>query len=223
MKVFFLGLGYCAQALIRRIPSIEPGGTARSDQRVAELRSAGVEAYLFDGARADPDLENALRRAEAIVVSIPPRGGGGPLDRFAHAIRAAPALRRVVYYSTIGVYGEHGGAWVDETSPTVTRNDRSLARLADEASWTEAGRLRGAALIRPAGAGHLRPQAGEGIPVDILRLPGIYGPDRNALVKLQRGEARRVVSEAALDREIAGELTSPVSYTHLTLPTTERV
>ncbi len=174
MNLFFLGLGYCAQALIRRTPSIEPAGTARSDERVAELRSAGVEAYVFDGARADPGLEDALRRAEAIVVSIPPRGRDGPLDRFAGAIRAAPALRRVVYYSTIGVYGEHGGAWVDETSPTVTLNDRSLARLADEARWTEAGGARGFA-------------------VDILRLPGIYGPGRNALVKLQRGEARRLV------------------------------
>ncbi len=163
VNLFFLGLGYCAQALIRRTPSIEPAGTARSEERVAELRSAGVEAYVFDGARADPGLEDALRRAEAIVVSIPPRRGDGPLDRFAGAIRAAPALRRVVYYSTIGVYGEHGGAWVDETSPTVTRNDRSLARLADEARWTEAGSARGAALIRPAGAGHLLPQAGEGI------------------------------------------------------------
>ena len=174
MKVFFLGLGYCAQALIRRTPSIEPGGTVRSDERVAALRASGVEAYAFDGAHADSGIEDALKRAEAIVVSIPPRGTDGPLDRFADAIRNAPALRRVVYYSTIGVYGEHGGVWVEETSPTVTRNDRSLARLVDEARWIEAGR------------------AG-GLPVDILRLPGIYGPGRNALIKLREGEARRVV------------------------------
>jgi len=174
VKVFFLGLGYCAEALIRRSPSVEPGGTARSDERAAALRASGVEAYVFDAARADPGLEGALKRAEAIVVSIPPGGSDGPLDRLFGAIRTAPALRRVVYYSTIGVYGEHGGAWVDETSPTVTRAERSLARLADEARWTEAGRAGGFA-------------------VDILRLPGIYGPRRNALVKLRQGEARRVV------------------------------
>ncbi len=174
MKVFFFGLGYCAKALIRRTPEIEPSGTARSDERVATLRASGVEAYVFDGARADSGLEDALKRAEAVVVSIPPRGGDGPLDRFAEALRRAPALRRVVYYSTIGVYGEHGGAWVDETSPTVTRNERSLARLADEARWTKAGKAGGFA-------------------VDILRLPGIYGPVRNALVKLRQGEARRIV------------------------------
>ena len=174
MKVFFFGLGYCAEALIRRMPAIEPSGTARSDERVAALRASGVEAYVFDGARADPGLEDALMRAEAIVVSIPPRGPTGRSTGSRLRSRAATALRRVVYYSTIGVYGEHGGAWVDETSPAVTRNERGLARLADEKRWTEAGRARGLAL-------------------DILRLPGIYGPGRNALVKLRQGEARRIV------------------------------
>ena len=45
LNVFFLGLGYSAEALIRRTPSLEPSGTARSDERVAALRAAGVEAY----------------------------------------------------------------------------------------------------------------------------------------------------------------------------------
>jgi len=174
LRVFFFGLGYSAGALIRRTPAIEPSGTARLDERVAQLRAAGVEAYTFDGTRADPGLEAALQRAEAIVVSIPPRGGQGPLDRYAEAIAAAQNLSRIVYFSTVGVYGEHGGGWVDETAATLTRSERGLARLADEARWTEAGRTRG-------------------IAVDILRLPGIYGPGRNALDKLRRGEARRIV------------------------------
>jgi nucleoside-diphosphate-sugar epimerase len=175
VKVFFFGVGYCAEALIRRMASIEASGTARSEGRVAELRARGVDAHLFDGARAGPGLGQALDRAEAAVVSIPPRGAGdGPLDRFAPAIAAAPALRRIVYYSTIGVYGDHAGAWVDETSATLTRSERGLARLKDEARWIEAGRARGT-------------------PVDILRLPGIYGPGRNALARLGQGDARRIV------------------------------
>jgi nucleoside-diphosphate-sugar epimerase len=175
VKVFFFGVGYCAEALIRRTPSIEASGTARSDERVAALRAIGVDAHVFDGVRADPGIEPALKRAEAIVVSIPPRGpGDGPLERFAATIAQAPALRRIVYYSTIGVYGDHGGAWVDETSATLTRSDRGLARLADEARWIETGGARGVA-------------------VDILRLPGIYGPGRNALVRLRAGDVRRIV------------------------------
>ncbi len=174
LRVFFFGLGYCAEALIRRARSIAPSGTARSDARVDALAAAGVDAHVFDGTRAGPGLEAALRRAEAIVVSIPPQVGDGPLDLFASAIAAAPNLARIVYFSTVGVYGEHGGRWVDETAATLTRSERSLARLADEERWTEAGRARGAA-------------------VDILRLPGIYGPGRNAIERLRAGEARRIV------------------------------
>ena len=83
-------------------------------------------------------------------------------------------LRRIVYYSTIGVYGDHAGKWIDETSATLTRTARGLARLEDEARWVAAARARGAE-------------------ADILRLAGIYGPGRNALINLGRGEARRIV------------------------------
>ena len=175
MRVFFFGLGYCARRLIQREPWIEPSGTARSAETVAVLRREGIEAYRFDGAEAEPGLEQALGEAEAIVVSIPPReGAGATLERFGPTIAASRALRRVAYYSTIGVYGDHGGAWVDETSATRTRTARGLARLEDEARWTAAARARGAE-------------------ADILRLAGIYGPGRNALVNLDCGQARRIV------------------------------
>jgi nucleoside-diphosphate-sugar epimerase len=170
-----LGLGYCARRLIQRERWIEASGTARTAEAVPALRREGVEAYQFDGAEAEPGLEQALGKAEAIVVSIPPRdGAGAALDRFGAAIAAAPALRRIVYYSTVGVYGDHNGAWVDERSATQTRTARGQARLEDEARWTAAAKGRGAE-------------------ADILRLAGIYGPGRNALVNLWRGEARRIV------------------------------
>ena len=175
MRVFFFGVGYCARRLIEREPWIEASGTARTAESVAALRRVGVDAYLFDGAHREQGLEKALAKAEAIVVSIPPRDrAGATLERFAAAIAAAPSLRRVLYYSTIGVYGDHAGAWVDEASATRTRTARGLARLEDEARWTAAARDREAE-------------------ADILRLAGIYGPGRNALINLRRGEARRVV------------------------------
>jgi nucleoside-diphosphate-sugar epimerase len=175
LKVFFFGLGYCARRLIQRESWIEASGTTRTADAVNALRRERVEAYRFDGSDAEPGLGQALKKAEAIVVSIPPRdGAGAALERFASAIGAAPALRRIVYYSTIGVYGDHSGGWVDETSTTRTRTARGLARLEDEARWTAAARARGAE-------------------ADILRLAGIYGPGRNTLVNLRRGEARRIV------------------------------
>jgi nucleoside-diphosphate-sugar epimerase len=175
MRIFFFGLGYCARRLIQREPWIEASGTARSAESVAALRREGVEAYAFDGAEAESGLEQALEKSQAIVVSIPPRdGAGAALDRFGPTIAAAPALRRIVYYSTIGVYGDYDGAWIDETSATRARTARGLARIEDEARWTAAARSRGAE-------------------ADMLRLAGIYGPGRNALVNLRRGEARRII------------------------------
>jgi nucleoside-diphosphate-sugar epimerase len=175
MRVFFFGLGYCARRLVQREAWIEASGTARTAEGVAALRREGIEAYQFDGTDAAPGLEQALGAAEAIVVSIPPRDGAkARVDRFGAVIAAAPALRRIVYYSTIGVYGDHAGEWVDETSATRTRTARGRARLEDEARWTAAARTRGAE-------------------ADILRLAGIYGPGRNALVNVRRGEARRII------------------------------
>jgi nucleoside-diphosphate-sugar epimerase len=175
VRVLFFGVGYCARRLVARESWIEASGTARSAEGVAALRAEGVDAYAFDGAHVDPGLERALKKAEAIVVSIPPRDGtGAAVERLKAAINAAADLRRVLYYSTIGVYGDHGGGWVDETSATLTRTFRGLARLEDEARWTAAARARGA---EP----------------DILRLAGIYGPGRNALINLRQGQARRIV------------------------------
>jgi nucleoside-diphosphate-sugar epimerase len=175
VRVFFFGLGYCSRRLIQREPWIEASGTARATEAVNAQRREGVEAYQFDGAKAEPGLEQALGKAEAIVVSIPPRdGAGAALERFASVIAAAPALRRIVYYSTIGVYGDHSGAWIDETSTTWTRTERGRSRLEDEARWMAAAQSRGAE-------------------ADILRLAGIYGPGRNALVNLAHGEARRII------------------------------
>ncbi|HXZ14799.1 MAG TPA: NAD-dependent epimerase/dehydratase family protein, partial [Roseiarcus sp.] len=173
MRVFFFGFGYCAEALTRQTPAIEPAGTARSPEKVDALRAAGIDAHVFDGSRANPGIEAALWCADAVVVSIPP-DPQGPLEAFAPAIGAAPNLARIIYLSTVGVYGDHGGGWIDETAETRTGEARSLARLAEEARWAEAGRARGTA-------------------ADILRLPGIYGAGRNALERLRRGEARRIV------------------------------
>ena len=175
MRVFFFGVGYCARRLIAREPWIEASGTARSAEGVAALRAKGVDAYAFDDAHVDPGLERALKKAEAIVVSIPPRDEtGAAVERLKAANNAAADLRRIVYYSTIGVYGDHGGGWVDETSATLPRTVRGLARLEDEARWTAAARARG-------------------VEADVLRLAGIYGPGRNALVNLRQGQARRIV------------------------------
>ena len=87
---------------------------------------------------------------------------------------ALPRLRWAGYLSTVGVYGDHGGAWVDETAEARPVSKRARQRVAAEAAWLAAG-------------------SSAGLPVAVLRLSGIYGPGRNALVNLERGTARRTV------------------------------
>jgi nucleoside-diphosphate-sugar epimerase len=175
MKIFAFGLGYTVRRVLARFPGAEASGATRTPETVCAWRRAGVDAWTVDDPAERAALEAALRRAETLLVSAPPDEIGDPaLQRFGATIAAAPNLARVVYLSTVGVYGDRGGAWVDEASPPAPDSPRTQQRLAAERQWRAFAEARGARL-------------------DILRLAGIYGPGRNALERLRRGEARRIV------------------------------
>lgn len=176
MSLFVFGIGYTAGHYLReRRGSVQAVGTVRSVEKAGALRRAGVHALLFDGDGAtDAAVEPALRGATRLLVSVQPGRAGDPvLARFAASIERAPHLASIVYLSTIGVYGDHGGAWIDEATPARPSSERGRARLAVEDAWLALG-------------------AGSGKSVAVLRLAGIYGPGRNALDDLRAGEARRI-------------------------------
>jgi nucleoside-diphosphate-sugar epimerase len=103
---------------------------------------------------------------------------------FGDAIASAAHLRSVVYLSSLGVYGDSGGAWIDETAPTDAElARRGTARLAAERAWRALGR-------------------GRQLPVAILRLGGIYGPGRNGMVRLLRGGVHRVAKPGHVSNRI---------------------
>jgi nucleoside-diphosphate-sugar epimerase len=174
VKIFCFGLGYSALHFLGVQESVAASGTVRDADKADALRRDGVDAFVFDGQRAEAGIATRLAEAEALLVSIAPGVEDPVLARFAGAIAAMRRLRAIVYLSTIGVYGDHGGAWVDETSQTSPRSERSRARLAAERQWLALG-------------------ASMDVPVHVLRLAGIYGPGRSLLVKLCAGEARRIV------------------------------
>jgi nucleoside-diphosphate-sugar epimerase len=179
-ELICFGLGYCAEHFVaafgERFAHIE--GTVRSAERTAVLNKilpGRLQALQFDGVAATADLEAAIARAGCALISIPPNERGDPVLACAgEALARAERLRAIVYLSTVGVYGDHGGAWVDEDTPPQPRAARSRHRLAAEAAWQELG-------------------AQLGIAVAILRLAGIYGPGQDALVRIARGDARRIV------------------------------
>jgi nucleoside-diphosphate-sugar epimerase len=174
------GLGYSAQHFVKKFGEKfgRIVGTVRDTERAAALNaqpSERLKALIFDGNSARPELRSSIAETDAALVSVPPDDNGDPVlracgDVLAHAQR----LRGVVYLSTIGVYGDHGGAWVDETTPPQPGAARSRERLAAEQAWIDFG-------------------ARHGIAVAALRLAGIYGPGQNALVQIARGSARRIV------------------------------
>jgi nucleoside-diphosphate-sugar epimerase len=173
MSLFAIGLGYCARRVIERGRLGPASGTARTLAGVQAWRRSGGEAFLFAGAEFEASLVDALRNADLLLVSAPPDAEGDPALRALSSQIEPSRLQRIVYLSTVGVYAEAGGAWVDESSP-IAATPRALVRLTAEAAWRELGR-----------------QAG--IAVDILRLAGIYGPGRSAFDRLREGTARRIV------------------------------
>lgn len=166
-RFFLFGLGFSGRVVARAAQAAgwRVAGTTRSGEAV-DL--PGVEVFAFD--RDHPLPDRALEGTTAVLSSVPPDALGDPvLDLCGDALRhLAPAW--VGYLSTTGIYGDHGGALVDEDTPPAPSLERSRRRLAAERAWQASG-----------------------LPVHLFRLAGIYGPGRSALDSVRAGTARRVV------------------------------
>ncbi len=168
-RLFVFGLGYTATRLAFRLlaQGWRVAGTTRDPAKAAALRAAGIEATPSLGAAA-------LDGTTHLLQSIPAETQGDPIvPSRAEALRRLPGLRWVGYLSTPAVYGDRGGAWVSEADPPAPGSPRGQNRLAAERAWATAF-------------------AGTGVPVQVFRLAGIYGPGRSALDQLRAGRARRI-------------------------------
>ena len=158
MKLFIFGMGYTSQVIAARLRAAgwEVTGTGREGTLRFEDREA---------------VHAALGEASHVLSSVPPaREGGDPvLETYGAALQAAPA-RWIGYLSSTGVYGDTGGAWVDESAEVGT--GRRSARTAADLAWQALD-----ARVR------------------VFRLPGIYGPGRSALDRVRDGAARRIALE----------------------------
>ncbi|MBT8408367.1 MAG: SDR family oxidoreductase [Alphaproteobacteria bacterium] len=169
-----IGHGYSAQAFGRLAQ--DRGwrviGTTRSEDKAQALAQAGVEPLVWPG----QDIGAALGATSHLLTSVAPGEDGDPvLAALGTEIEAAaPHLEWVGYLSTTGVYGDHGGDWVDETTPLAPSTDRGRHRVAAEAAWHK-----------------LAERAG--FPLHIFRLAGIYGPGRGPFSKVKSGKARRII------------------------------
>ena len=169
-RLFCFGLGFSARVLARRLVAKHwrVAGTCRSADKAKALAEAGIEPFLFDRDKPLADVAAALAGTTHLLSSVPPDAAGDPvLAAFGPAIAAAGATW-IGYFSTTGVYGDHGGAWVNEETPCSPANPRARARLAAEAHWQALG-------------------------AHVFRLAGIYGPGRSTIGALRAGTQRRIV------------------------------
>ena len=169
------GLGYSAGYLAERMHTEgwTISGTVRTSEAADRVRGLG---YMpIDIASSAEGLRTALPAVTHVLVSAPPDAEGDPLlVQHAADIATAPNLAWIGYLSTIGVYGDRNGAWVDETTAPNPQTDRSRWRLNAEKAWHALGRSKGCR-------------------VEVFRLSGIYGPGRSAVDNLRAGTARRIV------------------------------
>ena len=163
-RLLIVGGGYCGSRLARRVRA--GGGQVRVTRRQPD----GADGLVLDDATGvRPDPARLAGTTHLLVTAAPAADGQDPVLRLLATELTGWPLRWVGVLSSTGVYGDSGGAWVDEDTPLPATSGRSASRIRCEDAWRSLG-----------------------VPLQILRLPGIYGPGRNPLAGLGRGEARLV-------------------------------
>lgn len=149
-RFFIFGLGYTARVIA--------GHLSASGWEVLATGSEGTLSFDDEGT-----VRMALADADHVLSSVPPGGEGldPVLDRYGSSLGGKP----LSYLSSTGVYGDVGGAWVDESAPVGT--GRRAARAEADAAWLARG-------------------------ARVYRLPGIYGPGRSVFERIAEGRAHRI-------------------------------
>ncbi|MEC7490074.1 MAG: SDR family oxidoreductase [Pseudomonadota bacterium] len=174
-------------------------GTCRQAGRQNALSALGINAALFDGSRA-MDHGIILDGVTHVLISIPPDNFGDPAFRHhAEHIAESGSVKWVGYLSTTGVYGNQHGNWVDETTILKPSSTRSKRRVVAEETWRNWG-------------------ADTGIPTQIFRLAGIYGPGRSVADKIKSGTAQRIAKPSHLFSRIHVEDVATVLAASITQP-----
>ncbi|MBX8801603.1 NAD-dependent epimerase/dehydratase family protein [Ochrobactrum sp. MR28] len=194
MHIFLFGTGYSAQYFVealRQNPAANirsVTGTIRRPEQAEALRRIGINPVFFDAEQGlNAQLLDELSQATHIVSSVAPLTGSAedtdPILRLMpeDLLHYAPQARFISYLSTIGVYGDYQGAWVDESSELKPLSGRSAARVTAEKEW-------------------LAQIENTDIACAILRIAGIYGPSfqgqaRNALASIKQGHAHRLIKK----------------------------
>ena len=166
--LFIFGFGYSASLFAKQ--AVEKGWRVRATTRSAQTAD-GVDFFSFDGHSKIVNATEAFDGVTHILHSIAPdkEKGDAVFNLHAQDLEKIPTLQWMGYLSTTGVYGNHDGAMVDETSLCHPSSARSIARKKAEEDWLSSS-----------------------LPVHLFRLAGIYGPGRNVFHQIKKGQARAI-------------------------------
>jgi len=174
--MMFFGFGFCAAALAPRLQAQnwQLSASCRTPEKAAQLQARNIRPIIWPEAGALLSAD-ALTGVSHALISAPPNEAGDPTLASAGEALASIAgdLQWLGYLSTTGVYGDHGGAWIDEDTPAGTIGARGQKRVDAETQW------------RAFSEAH-------GVPSMYFRLAGIYGPRRNQLTSVVNQTARRI-------------------------------
>lgn len=165
-SVMILGCGYVGRPMAQywRSQGLTVTGTTTTPDRLAELADCCDRALCLRG-DDEAGLRSALAGQTTLLVCLGPRRSGIYRETYLHSAQTLaqllpelPQLRQVIYTSSYGVYGDRGGAWVDETTPPQPTTDNGQILLETEQVLLGAAR--------------------DGLAVCVFRLGGICGPGR---------------------------------------------
>ena len=169
--IIIFGLGYCSEAILDGLRDWA-GNTivvTRNIEKINFLRNKGVEAYHWSDKAS---VKKCIQKTNMILHSIPPVGYSDPVyECFVECFSELPYKSKLIYLSSTGVYGDHGGNWVDETAKLNPKTELGIYRLYAENIWKKIAEKFGVRLI-------------------IMRLAGIYGLGRSPIERLQKGKAK---------------------------------
>ncbi|EOA39205.1 hypothetical protein CARUB_v10012174mg [Capsella rubella] len=174
-RMFILGMGYVGGFFAQQLKEADwlVSGTCRSDTKKKEWEKRGIDLNLFSADSPELSLIDSVKDYTHLLISIPPSAGiGDPMLRNVELVRdklSGGNLQWVCYLSSTSVYGDCGGAWVNEDHPPNPKTQSAKLRLAAEEGWLSLGR-------------------DLGVSTQILRLGGIYGPGRSAIDTLLKRE-----------------------------------
>lgn len=176
-KMLIFGFGYTAAFLAKKLADMDfhITGTSRTPDSFSQDIEKGYDLINF----TKIDVEKCLRSATHILISAPPTAqfGDPVLSNFVDLIKKyASQSQWLGYLSSTGVYGDHQGKWVDESSASISLGPQAELRLNAEQAW-------------------LTLAQNHQLPLHIFRISGIYGPQRNALTRIAQGKTQTIYKE----------------------------